>query len=342
MANPPIVRTSEKHPLEAATPVAKRPRVAHTRSSNPLQIKPLGNLLFRPSNRYTRISGLGTLGALPDELLLSHIFGRLDGEDLVRVAGVSRAFFGWGQVEGIWKGIYISVSPLFAQGRPWAVSLSRRGTSLQKTEGRLLDWQGSWRSSYITTFLRPHTIPLVTPLPTSGITIPTLHSDVLFQPALCAGFDPLPTVHSPSFTPTIQHICGLNLTPSTLPFEPVILTDLMSTWAAMTPTARRWTLEDLAVRFSDIGFRAEATITTLPRYQAYHERCELDESPLYLFESDFVEKTSGVGGAGFGDDYEVPECFKEDLFEVMGSERPDYRWLVRLFRSTPRRLRAEW
>ena len=89
--------------------------------SNPLQIKPLGNLLFRPSNRLTRVSGLGTLGALPDELLLSHIFGQLEGEDLVRVAGVSRAFFGWGHVEGIWKGVYISV------GRPWRAWAERGG-----------------------------------------------------------------------------------------------------------------------------------------------------------------------------------------------------------------------
>lgn len=59
----------------------------------------------------------------------------------------------------------------------------------------------------------------------------------------------------------------------------------------------------------------------------YHDACEQDESPLYLFESEFVEKTVGAS-EGLGDDYEVPLCFREDLFEVMGAERPDYRWLV--------------
>ena len=200
---------------------------------------------------------------------------------------------------------------------------------MQKTQGRLLDWHGSWRSSHITTFLRPPDIPFATPLPTSGITTPTHHSDVLFQPSLCASFDPVPIFLAPSFVPSIPHISGLGLTPDALPLTPVILTDLMSSWAAMAPTARRWTLDDLAARFTDIGFRAEATITTLPRYREYHERCELDESPLYLFESDFVEKTAGRSEPGMGDDYQVPECFTEDLFEVMGPQRPDYRWLVR-------------
>ena len=99
----------------------------------------------------------------------------------------------------------------------------------------------------------------------------------------------------------------------------------------MSPTPRRWTLPVLATRFPTTLFRAEATLTTLPDYEKYHDRCELDESPLYRFESGIVEKTPGLGAEGLGDDYEVPACFQEDLFEVMGAERPDYRWLVRSF-----------
>ena len=85
-------------------------RANFTPISNPLQIQPLGNLLFRPQHRRTRVEGLGRLGALPDELLLSSIFSILEGEDLVRCGGVSRAFFAWTKVEGIWKAVYISVS----------------------------------------------------------------------------------------------------------------------------------------------------------------------------------------------------------------------------------------
>ena len=106
---PPTTLSPTKRSLSPApSPPTKRHRPSH--SPNPLQIKPLGNLLFWPEHRATRVGGLGTLGVLPDELLLSQIFSALDGEDLVRMSGVSKAFFGWGNVEGIWKGVYISVS----------------------------------------------------------------------------------------------------------------------------------------------------------------------------------------------------------------------------------------
>lgn len=114
--NPSTNLSTTKRPLSPApSPPTKRHQPSH--SPNPLQIKPLGNLLFWPELRATRIEGLGTLGVLPDELLLSQIFSALDGEDLVRMSGVSRAFFGWGNVEGIWKGVYISVSSAFEEGR---------------------------------------------------------------------------------------------------------------------------------------------------------------------------------------------------------------------------------
>lgn len=198
----------------------------------------------------------------------------------------------------------------------------------QKTGGRLLRWHGSWRASYVCTFLRPPSIPSTEPLPTAHITTPTLHSDVLYQPSLCASFDPRPLYLKPSFTSNIARLSGVGLSPSELPLVPVILTGLMDSWAAMSPTTRRWTLSDLAKRFPTQRFRAEATLTTLPDYEGYHERCELDESPLYLFDSEYVAKTKGEEDEGLGADYTVPECFREDFFDVMGDERPDYRWLV--------------
>ena len=171
-------------------------------------------------------------------------------------------------------------------------------------------------------------MPTTELLPTAHIMTPTLHSDVLFQPPHCASFDPRPLYLTPSFTSNIARLPGVGLSPADLPLEPVILTGLMDNWPAMSPTTRRWTLADLAKRFPDQKFRAEATLTTLPDYEGYHERCELDESPLYLFDSDYVAKTKTELDAGLGADYQVPRCFREDFFDVMGDERPDYRWLV--------------
>ncbi|SGY23679.1 BQ5605_C019g08967 [Microbotryum silenes-dioicae] len=296
------------------SPPTKRPKLATSSSAtaNPLELKPLGNLIFRPSAHLTRTQGLGILSILPDELLLSHIFSALDGEDLVRAQGVSKAFFGWTRVEGIWKGLYI-----------------------ERTRGRLHRWRGSWRASYVRTFLLPpsESSDGDEPLPTSLITTPSHHSDVLFQPCLCAAFDPCRFFRSNNFVSNIPRISGKNLLPSDLPQEPCILTDLMTTWSAIDPTStHQWTLPRLASRFPNTLFRAEATLTTLPSYETYHDRCELDESPLYLFDSEYVNKTQSLDAEGknlgLGGDYEVPLCFGEDLFGVMEGERPDYRWLI--------------
>ena len=55
-----------------------------------------------------------------------------------------------------------------------------------------------------------------------------------------------------------------------------------------------------------------------------------DESPLYLFDRAFVEKmnltvsSEPVENA----DYWRPVCFGSDAFSVLGSQRPDHRWLI--------------
>lgn len=201
-----------------------------------------------------------------------------------------------------------------------------------------MTWYGSWKKSYIATFL-PVTISTLTNPP---VTTPTLHSDVLFQPHLCAAFEPESILKI--FKESIQRIDGSQLAPNELPLIPTILTGCMKEWPAMQEGKRRWELETLAKRFSEkVLFRAEATLTSFTDYLGYHGGCETDESPLYLFESDFVEKTKGLEGVqteekegegvelGMGEDYSVPACFSEDLFKVMGAARPDYRWLVRLF-----------
>jgi len=54
-----------------------------------------------------------------------------------------------------------------------------------------------------------------------------------------------------------------------------------------------------------------------------------DESPLYLFDRSFVEKMDLKVGRDHEDaSYWIPDCFGEDLFAVLGNDRPDSRWLI--------------
>ncbi|VAI91527.1 unnamed protein product [Triticum turgidum subsp. durum] len=60
----------------------------------------------------------------------------------------------------------------------------------------------------------------------------------------------------------------------------------------------------------------------LDRYFQYSDNAE-EERPLYLFDAKFADKVPEMGS-----DYEVPVYFQEDLFKVLGEERPDYRWVI--------------
>ena len=52
-----------------------------------------------------------------------------------------------------------------------------------------------------------------------------------------------------------------------------------------------------------------------------------DESPLYLFDSDFVDKMDLKVGRD-GGVFWPPDCFGEDFFAILGEQRPDHRWLI--------------
>ncbi len=45
--------------------------------------------------------------------------------------------------------------------------------------------------------------------------------------------------------------------------------------------------------------------------------------PLYLFDCRFADKYPDLADA-----YSVPAVFADDLFSLLGSSRPDYRWII--------------
>ncbi|KAL8666657.1 MAG: hypothetical protein Q9202_001195 [Teloschistes flavicans] len=100
--------------------------------------------------------------------------------------------------------------------------------------------------------------------------------------------------------------------------KPFILTEPILLW----PVSQRWSTDALLEKYGDTVFQAEAVDWPLRTYMEYMSNNE-DESPLYLFDSSFVEKMNlKVGSVG---DYWPPECFGKDLFDVLGDQRPDRR-----------------
>ena len=84
-------------------------------------------------------------------------------------------------------------------------------------------------------------------------------------------------------------------------------------------------MDTMLQKYSEVIFRAEAVDWPLKSYADYLND-NADESPLYLFDCKFVEKMNlEVGKHG---QYWPPECFGEDLFSVLGKQRPDSRWLI--------------
>ncbi|EGG03173.1 uncharacterized protein MELLADRAFT_117407 [Melampsora larici-populina 98AG31] len=271
----------------------KKPTSQH----NPRNIQPLGNLLLSINPTQTsihRINSLGSLSILSDEIILK-IFSELDPSSLHLLQGVSRYFFGWCVgLDGLWKSAYLS------------------------QHDTLENWNGTWRSTFLG---RSH-------LETDPIQLNQVYSDVLFQPILAATYDISSAIgikkRSNKFRPTIQRV-SVDSKSIIERKIPQILLGLMETWSA-----RKWTLDTLSARFPNVKFRAESSLISLSNYQLYHHRCQTEESPVYLFDADFVEKTSGfVETQSLGLEYHVPEVFGNDLLGSLGpDQRPDFRWLI--------------
>ena len=103
--------------------------------------------------------------------------------------------------------------------------------------------------------------------------------------------------------------------------RPFILSDPVREW----PIYQEWSTEAMLEKYGDVVFRAEAVSWPLKTYVEYMNDNQ-DESPLYLFDRSFVEKTDIR--VGRGGQYWAPDCFGEDLFSVLDEERPDSRWLI--------------
>lgn len=102
------------------------------------------------------------------------------------------------------------------------------------------------------------------------------------------------------------------------PNKPLLLEGCLENWAAL----EKWDRDYLIRVCGDTAFSVGPVEMKLGDYFRYADLVR-EERPLYLFDPKFADKVPELGV-----DFEVPVYFREDLFSVLGEERPDYRWVI--------------
>lgn len=266
---------------------------------HPHGVEPWGSRLLKRNEAGggradTRSAGLGSLACLDDALVLS-VLGLLPGRDLARLSAVSRSLCCFANHEPLWKALAVEGLEDFA-------------------------FSASWRQTYVRSSGHPE-FRQAAPLQVRG-----LYSDVLYQSWHFA--------HTPLAAEWLEHdsIPRRGASQLTLqkfqedfevPNRPVIITGEVTNW----PAFRKWTRQHLGKAFAGRRLNAGGTMLSYDIYLAYSANSR-DELPLYLFDKQCLSWTQAGTSDSLADDYQVPEYFAEDLFSVMGDQRPDWRWLI--------------
>ena len=291
MPPPPLPR-GRKRAREAAE-VAEEDRRCR---AHPYGVSPLGNL-YLDGRGTCRDRGLGRLHVLNDTLV-GEIVSYLMAEDVCESSAASRSLYCFCHADDVWKPLV-----LFA---------------LRK-DGKFF-YESSWKQTYINTKWRTDglagTPPLHTPLKISNF-----YSDILYQPHRDAT---LPISEKWVRTDNIERVSGKTMDKATFvekyeaPGVPVVLTDIVTEWDSF----KNWEWDYLSEHWKGAEFQCEAAKLSIPEFKQYCDN-QLDDRPIYLFDSKFVESVPEIAGQ-----YAVSEYFTDDLFKVLGKKRPDYRWLI--------------
>ncbi|KAN0065828.1 hypothetical protein ACQY0O_000958 [Thecaphora frezii] len=248
---------------------ARRPKKSkHLQLPHPLGVKPLGNAFFSEHN--SRATTLGRLSSLDDDLLvhLLSLFGD-DAATLTRIEATSRGLYTFvNSTNSLWRDCF-----------------------LQRFEGKLKRWCGSWKRTYAwhhklerlvgegqsgDGFDGSNLVLLEPPNP--PIRTPHIFSDTLFHPfrLSLAPIDHFLAVEADHIP--IDHI-DVGKPGAVARFRekhaeanvPAIIEGAMSVqdWPC-----RQWTLETLAMRWPNRFFQCEAIRCRLPTYLGYAKSIE--------------------------------------------------------------------
>lgn len=177
-------------------------------------------------------------------------------------------------------------------------------------------WRGTWRSTYLN----------IPSSKTTSIPCHNLFSDILYRPFQCAHTSLTPFVSNIPSSNTIPRLP--DLTPedyaSNWTDKPFVLTEPVKQW----PVYGTWTPSYLLSKFPSVKFRAEAVDWPTSTYISYMN-AQSDESPLYIFDRAFAEKTEIAHQLSTPEAaYSSPHAFGPDLFALLGDHRPDSRWMI--------------
>ncbi|CAA6662823.1 unnamed protein product [Spirodela intermedia] len=175
-----------------------------------------------------------------------------------------------------------------------------RNLVLEDLRGDFL-FTSSWRSTYGSAaagFMSPGG---------PAVRIRDFYSDYLFQSWLCASMEMKPEWLR---TENIKRRRGISVEEFVSCFEepniPVLLEGCMEDW----PAASQWDHAGLVGICKGAKFAVGPVEMDMESYFQYGGAAR-EERPLYLFDPKFADK-----------------YFREDLFSVLGDERPDYRWII--------------
>ncbi|CAI7851278.1 unnamed protein product [Closterium sp. NIES-53] len=319
---------------------SSRQRFGLERGGHPLGVQPLGNLFLRSDHnplkplRNARDAGLGALRRLPDPILLD-IVGRLPAESLCHVGMASRALHVVAHQEELWRALVLESAEggfeweaswrwtyvkwrMGARGQAKGAGKGEGKGGAEGTEGAE-EQNGSdegkggeaGRAGKGVKRKEKHGEERGVLQYRPPLKVPDFFSDYFFQSWLCTSLalPPAWTAHD-----NIPRVAAATLSPSDFaarferPGRPVIITGAISHWPALS----RW--QDREYLLSAAGGKAFAcgpVDLSLDQYWRYADGVQ-EERPLYVFDPRFGEKAPALVG-----DYEVPEYFREDLFQVL-------------------------
>ena len=177
------------------------------------------------------------------------------------------------------------------------------------------EWLGTWKGTYLR---KPSTSLCKTPCP-------HVFSDVLHRPFFCTHTNLhryARGIPRQNLIPRLSNLTNEEFS-AKWTNQPFILTEPVKSW----PAFKDWDLEYLLEHHGDTLFRAEAVDWPFKTYVSYM-RNSTDESPLYLFDRSFSSKMNLPPTDSSEAVYNPPSCFGPDLFDVLGDQRPDRRWLI--------------